>query len=156
MNQSNNEIQLPEPIYRPELVKRFNRGLYAVLSAIAWTIWLYLFLPLVTLMLWTFGYKRFSAYLIYNPQDKFYDLMIYALIIVFLGTIFIGWALYNFIRFRGKERRSTPKQISKEMMVADYDINLDQLSFLQQGKIAWVYCDNKGNLTKIEFEHLKH
>lgn len=48
----------PPLIHRPERQRRGHRRLYQLVTLVAWAGWAYLFLPLVTLLLWVGGMRQ--------------------------------------------------------------------------------------------------
>jgi len=147
-------LQLPEPIYRPDLQGRFQRGLFAALSVLGWIIWLYLFIPLITLIGWAFGYHRLDRFVLSSPRESVYTLIIYLIVIALAGATLVLWAIYNLIRFRGKERRTQPHNVTEDALAAEFRIETSQLWRLQRSRIARVYCDDSGNITDIKYASL--
>lgn len=146
--------KLPEPIYRPELQGRYQRGLYAVLSVLGWVIWLYLFVPLFTLVGWMFGYHRLDRFVLSNPRESAYTLTLYMIVIALAGAALVLWAIYNLLRFRGKERRTQPHNVTEDALAAEFHIKSLELWRLQRSRIARIHCDDGGNISEIKYVSL--
>ena len=147
-------LKLPEPIYRPDLQGRFQRNLYAILSVLGWIIWLYLFVPLITLVGWIFGYHRLDRFVLSSPRESAYTLTLYMVVIALAGATLVLWALYNLLRFRGKERRTQPHNVTEDALAAEFHIETSQLWRLQRSRIARVHCDDDGNISEIKYGSL--
>jgi biofilm PGA synthesis protein PgaD len=97
-------------IDRPDLQTRKQRMLFGTVTFVGWAVWAYLWLPLVTLLGWFFGVKRFGDVMIMQQGgNKLVGVLgWYAAGAAFLIMALLIWALYNWYRFRGTERRNTP------------------------------------------------
>lgn len=90
----------------PGLQHRVKRTLYGVVTLLAWVVYAYLWLPLITLLLWVVG-VRLSYIELYLQQQRLDAALLVTLPLLLLAcaTVLIGWAEYNRFRFRGHERR---------------------------------------------------
>ncbi len=96
-------------IDRPDQQKRGQRVLFGTLTLAFWMAWVYLWLPLITLLGWMFGVQQFSEIMIQQgglvtlkQSLIFYSIGIFAL----TGSLIL-WATYNWLHFSGKDRRQT-------------------------------------------------
>lgn len=91
----------------PKLQSTGKKVLYGSLTLLFWAVWIYLWLPLVTLAGWYFGVRRFVDVMIVEQGIHTLHAVIafYVATIAIMGGLLIGWATYNRIRFRGRERR---------------------------------------------------
>lgn len=148
------DLKLPDPIYRPDLQGRLRRGLDNTLTVLGWLVWLYLFIPLITLIGWIFGYHRLDQFVLSSPRASAYTLVIYMIVIALAGATLVLWALYNLVRFRGKERRSHPHNITEDALAAEFHVETSQLWRLQRSRIAQIHCDDDGNIAEIKYASL--
>lgn len=93
-------------IYLPHRQHRAKRTFYGVMTLVAWAVYAYLWLPLLTLVMWLVG-VRLSYIELYLSQQRLDAALLVTLPLLLLGcaTLLIGWAEYNRLRFRGHERR---------------------------------------------------
>lgn len=93
----------------PGLQSTGQKVLYGTLTVVFWALWIYLWLPLITLLGWSFGVVRFVDIMMVHEGLAALGkvLWIYLLVIAVLGGGLILWALYNWLRFAGKERRTS-------------------------------------------------
>ena len=97
-------------IDRPDLQTRQQRLLFGTVTLVGWAIWAYLWLPLVTLLGWFFGVQRFNEVMLvrHGGAKLIAVLGWYGTGAVLLMATLLIWALYNWYRFRGRERRNSP------------------------------------------------
>ncbi|HYW04524.1 MAG TPA: poly-beta-1,6-N-acetyl-D-glucosamine biosynthesis protein PgaD [Gammaproteobacteria bacterium] len=144
------DLQIPEPIHRPDLQTPIQRGAFAVLSLLGWLAWLYLFVPLLTVLAWAFGVHRFDRYVLGSVGVSAFTLSVYAVIIVAAGLTLVLWAIYNLLRFRGKDRRSPPPTVSEAALASAVGLEITRLRRLRRARVAWVRCDDLGRIAQIE------
>lgn len=110
----------PLIIERPDLQSPPQRVLSAGLTALLWAVWAYLWLPVIALLGWLFGASRFYEEMVVASGDVALLELLgwYALVIGLLAGSLVCWASYNFIRFRGKERRSIRRATTIEEIAA--------------------------------------
>lgn len=142
------QLELPEYIDQPKYVRHKTVG-YS-LMALGWLCWMWLFMPLLTLGLWWFEGKiavqQFSA----DPMAHGHITLGFIAILVgcFIVSLFI-WASYNWIRFKGKERRSAPQAVSAEEVAMSFAITPDTIRTLHSAQNLTLYYSAEGKL--IEF-----
>ncbi len=94
-------------IYSPQNQSHVQRGLYGTLTLVAWAVYFYLVLPLITLLLWWLG-LRGSYMELWLPEAGFDRTLAFTLplLAVACALLLIGWAEINRARFQNRERRS--------------------------------------------------
>jgi len=139
-------------IERPELQSPLQRATTRGLTFVFWVVWIYLWLPVISLVAWLAGIELFRKYMIDNDGYKilFDDINWYAFIIVFSCIIFIGWARYNLLRFRDKESRKNPFIVELAAYVRHFKIGPQQLKQLQAAKRLAIRHDKRGDITQID------
>ena len=146
-------MSLPELIIdRPHLVSDSRRLLYGTMTFMFWYLWLYLWLPAVTFVAWAFG-----GFLGYRQVIELKDymgiietLLIYALIVAVLGGTLLLWATYNFMRFRGKERRGPLPDLTLQVYADHIGVNERDLQTWRRAKIVHVHHDRHGHFHRLE------
>jgi biofilm PGA synthesis protein PgaD len=93
----------------PKLQTKGQKVLYGTLTLVFWALWIYLWLPLITLAGWSFGVFRFvDEMFVAAGLEALRDvLVLYMITIAIMGGALILWATYNWVRFSGRERRTT-------------------------------------------------
>lgn len=92
----------------PALQSTGQKVLYGTLTLAFWALWFYLWLPLITLVGWSLGVFQFVDIMVVREGfDALRGVLwIYLIIIAAMGGALIAWALYNRLRFSGRERRT--------------------------------------------------
>ncbi len=118
---SRQPVRHPEILYRPDLQPVGQRTLYSLLTVFAWVVWLYLFLPLISLAAWWFGIDLFSRYLL-GPEDRRHLLTLlgYAGVVVLSAVVIVAWSVYNRRRFGGLDRRKPLPPVQDEELLTRF------------------------------------
>ncbi|MCI0511077.1 poly-beta-1,6-N-acetyl-D-glucosamine biosynthesis protein PgaD [Chromohalobacter marismortui] len=143
-------LELPDIIQRPDLQSRRQRGVFALLSGLGWMLWLYLFLPLSTLLGWAFGSVRFEAYVIDSHEHSWASLSIYAVTVGLAGMALLLWAFYNYRRFRHADRRRPPAPLTTERLATSFGVRDAQVEHLQRSHVTTLRHDAWGHIVAIE------
>ncbi len=135
-------LRHPEILYRPELQSAGQRTLYSVLTLIAWTVWLYLFVPLVSLLAWWFGIDAFSRYLL-EPADRsdLLTLLTYSGVVVLSALVVVAWSIYNLRRYGGLDRRKPVPPVSDEELRQRHGIDAATLTALREQRRVVLHMD---------------
>ena len=83
-----------------------QRALSSFVTLVAWMLWLYLWLPVITLVAWLAGLRTawaaLSAEAYANQTSDLLSILGYALV---CAVVFASWAYYNQARFAHRTRR---------------------------------------------------
>ncbi len=142
------QLELPEYIDKPEYVRHKTVG-YSLIG-LGWICWMWLFMPLLTLGLWWFEGRTAIHQLAADPvthgNTTLGDIAI--LVACFIVSLFI-WASYNWIRFKGNERRTAPKEVKFDELAASFEISPVAIHTLSSAKNITLYYSIQGKL--VEF-----
>lgn len=109
------ELQLPFEdlfIHRPKLQPSAGRHIHRWLTLLAWSAYLYLWLPIATLALWWLGTRLGFTEL--RRYSEYIDVALFWLMLKALGItvlLMVGWAEYNRLRFQGHDRRKQQQPV---------------------------------------------
>lgn len=138
----------PYIIERPELQTLAQRYGSAWLTLIFWVLYLYLWTPVITLVAWTLqiGLARYEM-----VERQGYLLLLdrmtgYGVVILCIFFLLIGWAEYNYRRFRSADRRNTPGPITNADLARHFEVPLTIVSAWQQAKTLNIYLDENGRV----------
>lgn len=127
-------------------ISMFFRLRDLLLTLLLWGLWVYIFYPLIALILWKF----FNIDIFYNysqEEIKALSKSLY-LFIFFAGTMilllvsaFVGWGYYNKKRFeyRGNKRRKQPKAVSSKMMAKSLQVDPRSIEKSKESKYVQIY-----------------
>jgi len=130
----------PLIIERPDLQTSTQRYSSLSVTVMCWMVWLYLFVPLLSLFAWVTG-----ATLVY--EVLYMDLgeglvmaraLSYGKGIATLTGIYSAWALYNYIRWRDVERRQQPVSVTSEEMAETFRVSVQRINELREAKILTI------------------
>lgn len=142
----------PLIIQHPEWQSTGQRTLFASITLAFWALWFQLWLPLITFIAWSLGigfvYEHMVDLAGYRGLTRL--LGIYGIVILTMGGSLIGWALYNYLRFRGVERRSARAPVSAEMLASSYRLNPSDLKSWQSARRLVIHQDQHCNIVRID------
>jgi len=97
----------PYVIYAPQRgASRTTHTLYNTVTFMAWLVYAYLWLPIVTLVAWFLGAR--TAFIEIYMRDNALDPTLFVTLPILLlvcSALLIGWAELNRFRFQDKDRR---------------------------------------------------
>jgi biofilm PGA synthesis protein PgaD len=139
-------------IDEPSLQTLKQRFAYSLVTFLFWTVWIYLWLPVISLVAWLAGFHLFyQEMIVQNGAQLFFDLVtFYGLTILSIGIVFLSWAWYNLARFRGKERRKSAKGVEKADLARLFSVEVDQLGKWHKAKRLIIYHDEEGEIDRVE------
>ncbi len=140
----------PSIINRPDLLSLRKRAMFSGITLVAWVIWFYLFLPLVSAIAWWAGAELFASYML-DPDERTYliTLMFYVIVIVVAGLVIFAWSRYNQLRFQGHDRREPMPRVSDTMIQARFRVDAESLRQIHRSQIMHFELDNYGHITSL-------
>ena len=139
----------PEPFYNGNvpLSKRIKDDIF---QGVVWIAWVFIMAPLITVIAWYSGYRRFDSYLLHDwpPTSKF--LVLFSLIIVLSWLVIAAWAIYNWRRYSQHNVRTAPPPLDDADLSESLNISLDTLKAGQSAQSGIVYYDENGDMLRIE------
>ncbi|KPN20149.1 hypothetical protein AO715_09610 [Xanthomonas sp. Mitacek01] len=120
--------------------KRLASG---ALTAAAWSVYAWLWVPLITAIAWFVGVRTvyLRLYLYDNEIDPFL-LAALPLIALICGALLIGWAEYNRARFANADRRRRRETIDDEQVRVALGATSALAAKLRDGRIVQVALDD--------------
>jgi biofilm PGA synthesis protein PgaD len=141
----------PPIINQPRLQTLRQRYAYSALTFVFWAIWLYLWLPLISLLAWFIGIRLFhDEMIVHRGYQAFFNLVgWYALVVLIIGSTLLGWAGYNLFRFRGKERRKSAGSSDKNDIAQQFAVQIDQLQKWHRAKRLTIHHTEEGHIERV-------
>ena len=145
-------MKSPLIIDRPDLQAWHQKVLFGALTAAFWVGWMFLWLPLLTLLGWLFFGYRFHLHMIALDGYKgFLELLaVYALVIVGMGGALVLWATYNHLRFRGMDRRRMTEPPSTAVIAAMIQHPAEAIHAWRKQSILTVHHDARGGIMRVD------
>lgn len=146
------KLELPEYIDQPEYVKNKTVG-YGLLI-VGWTLWMWLFLPLLTFLFWWFEGNTIYQQLVVVDQKTPTGLTLLNMMSI-IGVLMLSlwiWASYNWIRFNGRERRQSSQPLSAQQLAEGFDVSINDIEVLRQANNITLYYDDEGLLNNYDIK----
>ncbi len=139
-------------IENPSLQSLSQRYGWFSVTFLFWLIYVYLWLPLLSLFAWWLGYKTFIHHMIeLNGQVGFFNVLGFYLVVITSLTIsLVGWARLELMRFRDKSQRLKPEPISVKDAADFYHLDVATLKLLQENRNVTIHFDENGNIKRFE------
>ena len=147
----------PLIINRPHLQRPANRALGTTLTWLFWMLWIYLWLPIITIVGWYFG--------IHSGLDQMVErlgyleflrlLPSYVLAIACGGLGLIGWSYVQYRRFHGRERRKSMRIVDTTEMATKLGLSGDGLQGWQGERRLTAFHEQDGRLVGVQGENTR-
>jgi poly-beta-1,6-N-acetyl-D-glucosamine biosynthesis protein PgaD len=136
-------------ISRPERQSWQQRITSRTLSGMAWGIWLILWMPVISTLLWIFGARVTYVHIIRAPDER--SLLLIFLIMFVCNMIVSSWSSYNYIRFAKKGRRRGAPPVSHENVGKLFGVtDPETLSLLLKSRILGLSFNEAGVLVHVD------
>lgn len=121
-------------------------------TAAMWALYVYLWLPLFTLLAWALGIRvAYQQMVEFGGYRVVLDLWLtFAVVILLLGGALLVWARINFYRFRGGERRQGVGPTDRDRLAADFLLSLQQLETLEDSGRIHIDHHPNGDIARVE------
>lgn len=154
-NYAGEEVVLPAFIDQPDLQHWSQRGVFGLIAIAGLTLWTYLFVPLLSLLAWWFGWYRFDHYIVQDYQHGFtQSITVMIAVVMMMGLVLLGWASYNILRFYNNERRNHVPNIKSHEVANFYEIEPEQVQQAKQAQLNVFHYDRQGKIINIS-SHLQ-
>jgi biofilm PGA synthesis protein PgaD len=144
------EPEHPAIIYRPDLLPARHRVMFSGITLVAWGIWAYLFLPLISALAWWVGVEMFASYML-DPDERTYfvTLTMYLIVIAGAGLVIFAWSRYNQLRFQGQDRRAHTPPVSQDMIQARFRVDAQTLDQIHASKVMVFNLAEDGTIREV-------
>lgn len=134
----------PPIINRPEGEGRGSRVAWRMLTAVAWLAYLYLWLPLITLVAWMAGaHTAYERLYVQEQGMHSFLLLVLPVIALVCGAALLGWAEYNRARFGNGERRSAMPSVGQDAVALALGADDATVYTLRSQRIVTVAMDTQ-------------
>lgn len=122
-------------------------GLVSALTLLFWGVWLYLVLPLVSLVLWVFGVRFFIRELAEGGYEALLaSLFAYSSVLLVLVGLLALWIAWNVVRYGGDKDRRTVKrgEVGDAEVRKAFHLDESLLSALRGERLVRIELDGDG------------
>lgn len=138
--------QFDPVITAPERQTPGQRRIGQILTLGFWMFWIYLWLPLVSLLAWLFGFELFyERMLMQKGYERLLGIAPLAglLVLALCGGLLL-WATYNYMRFRHKQRRSKVTPVQTQEVASHFGMDEKLLDANQSSRLVLARHDDHG------------
>lgn len=139
-------------IDRPDALPRARRMAWHAVTVVFWGLYLYLWLPLVSLVAWVFGIGiAYQEMVVAEGYREVLRLLGWYLVTieVLCGSLVL-WAAYNYLRFGGRERRGRRPDVSLAVIARHFHVRLVELVAWQKARHLRIELTPAGAIAHIE------
>jgi len=136
-------------INRPDLQSFEQKYGQSFITVLFWVLFFFFMRPLIGMVGWYFGFQLFTDIMIaQGGYEALLELLVwYVGVIVLMGLILEGWALYNLFRYgRNEKRTNQPEPVKVEAVARHFQIDVDRLRNLQVARRVVLEHDDRGLL----------
>ncbi len=128
-----------------------SRRVFGTMTAAAWTLYGYLWLPAITLVAWVLGVRTaWVQAVLERASVDVGDMWLMVALIVLLGCALVLWAERQRQRFTGVERRLRAADATPEEVAASLGATAQVLAALQAGQVVTVHHDADGRAVLVQ------
>ena len=123
-------------IERPELQTAAQRVGGITLTLVCWALWVYLVVPLLSLVAWVVGAHVVYTLMLQNlgVDDLMNKVTYYGAGILALVTLYMTWAVVSFFRYRNMSRRTAPEVPTAGALGASHGLSHLQIQLLRSAR----------------------
>lgn len=116
---------------------RLKRAAWGFVTVAFWGLYVYMWLPLITLVLWLFGVRTafFELYARNHHVDSF---LVFAIPVIATACalVLITWAEYNRFRFSSRDRRTPQRDVTSAEVAEKLGATAELAEMLGQAKVT--------------------
>jgi biofilm PGA synthesis protein PgaD len=130
----------------PELLTSSERARDTLFTALMWAVYLYLWVPLVSLFAWLLGFEFAYDVMIRTggARDLGAILLVYGVIVVVIFITVMAWSLGNKLRYGKLKRRHAHKVVSTEELAEFFGVTEDSATELRELPLVAIEFDDEG------------
>ncbi|MCP5156590.1 MAG: poly-beta-1,6-N-acetyl-D-glucosamine biosynthesis protein PgaD [Ectothiorhodospiraceae bacterium] len=142
----------PLVIERPELQSMPRRLGWAAVTALAWMVWVYVWVPVASALAWAlelhFVYRHM---VVLGGFEAFVgSLRFFAGGVALIACALIGWAKVQEMRFGGRSRRGSRAPVGVEHLARHYRVDDRELAVWRSAQCLAVTHDEHGAIVAVE------
>lgn len=142
---------MAKPPYQPyfsapnQLTPR-DRARDTLITAMLWAVYLYLWVPLVSLLAWAMGFEFAYDVMVRagGATDLLPILLEYLVVVSIIFSAFTIWSVSNRLRFRDLNRRSRRAPVTDDALAEYFRVPLEQIAAMRSRKVIHVSVDEEG------------
>lgn len=139
---------LPEQMYfsAPEEMTHRERARDTLITAVLWAVYLYLWVPLVSLLAWAMGFEFAYDVMVRagGARDLLPILLEYLVVVSIIFSAFTIWSVSNRLRYRDLNRRARRAPVRDEALSDYFQIPVSQIAAMRSRQVIHISIDEDG------------
>lgn len=138
-------------IDRPDLQSMTQKYGFGSLTLLLWVVYLYLWIPFISVMAWLIGAHLFHHHVIERGglRQLALDLRQYGLVVGVMVAVYLAWAVSNYLRFRHTRRLGNAPEVTLAMLAGHFNVDEAEVERLQALRICEISHDEDGNVVAM-------
>lgn len=134
-------------IEKPENQRPLQRATFALITMVAWTLWISLWMPVLTAIAWLLGMQNAYKQLgLVHPLHAVDDLKL-VVMVALVSSFSIGtWSQYNRMRFSGKQKRRANRPLDIAEMAPALASSVITAKQLRGGRRSVIHFTDSGHM----------
>jgi len=130
----------------PEEMTTRERARDAMITAVLWAAYLYLWVPLVSLLAWAMGFEFAYDVMVRagGASDLLPILLEYTVVVSVIFSAFTIWSVSNRLRFKHLKRRTRRAPVRDEALAEYFKIPVSQIAAMRSRQVIHVSIDEDG------------
>jgi biofilm PGA synthesis protein PgaD len=146
-------VEVPQNMHfeAPEALTPQERARDTLITAVLWGVYLYLWVPLVSLLAWALGFEFAYDVMVRagGARDLLPILQEYAVVVSIILSAFTIWSVSNRLRFKHLTRRSRRTPVSDQSLSEYFGVSIEQINSMRTHQILRVSFDEEGMPTIV-------
>ena len=138
-------------IENKQLQSKTLKSVWLSVTLLMWFVYAYLWLPLISLIAWWFGYQSFTFHMITLDGVSGVKALLsdyFLIMLIFCGALLV-WARIEKLRFEKKIRRNEIEPIKNQSVAQHFKLDEKILTQMQTKKIVTIEFNKDGEMTKF-------
>lgn len=150
MSETRKQLQ----IHAPELLTARQRTLDTIFTAIMWVVYLYLWVPLASLLAWLVGFEFAYDVMIRagGARGLGHILVFYGIVVAVIFIVVTLWSLGNRLRYGGLHRRQAGQDLSTAAMAERFGLEVSTVERLRSTSSVTIDFDVEGRPVIAPYE----
>jgi biofilm PGA synthesis protein PgaD len=130
----------------PEQMSKQERARDTLITAVLWAVYLYLWVPLVSLLAWAMGFEFAYDVMVRagGARDLLPILLEYAVVVSIIFSGFTIWSVSNRLRYKDLSRRTRRAPVRDEALAEYFRIPVSQIAAMRSRQVIHVSIDEDG------------
>ena len=141
-------VEVPQNLHFevPEELTRSERTRDSLITAVLWGIYLYLWVPLASLLAWAMGFEFAYDVMVRagGARDLLPILLEYAVVVSVILSTFTIWSVSNRLRFKHMTRRSRRPPVADDALSEYFGISIAEIGSMRSHQIMRITFDEDG------------